>query len=266
MKYLFTLDDEFTNEAFPIGMQCIQDSGAKSSMRYISINQFMEAISPIRLHEKPQANEQYKNEVRVPFFPNGTVGYSSQMLDTGHLLERISVVVDKSVAGIQYRTPYIDKGLVFVGMPKLLFQFDLDTFLGTMDSRVLHQSFVYALKSNNDLVNEETELYIFPFTNVNKSDHSICWGSNANLSIPSLSHIQTLINLFISSHFNEDYGLMLDTKDITPTFSQYIDQNMEQPFNDELLVPAKRHLKDIYGHHVLNVNTTVTVPEENDSN
>lgn len=264
MKYIFTLDDEFTNEAFPIGMQCVQDTGAKSPMRYISINQFMEAMSPIRSHEIPQqVNELYKNEVRVPFFPNGTIGYSSQILETGYLLERISVVVNKSVTGIRYRTPYEDKGLVFVGMPKLLFQFVLTHVPGNTESRTLQQSFVYALKSNNELVDEQTDLYTFPFPNVNKFDHAICWGSNLNLIIPSLTHIQTLINLFISSQFNEDYGLMIDVKGKTPTFSHYINQNLEQPFNDELLIPAKRQLKDIFGDHVLNVNTTVTLPEEN---
>lgn len=264
MKYIFTLDDEFTNEAFPIGLQCVQDSGAKSSMRYISINQFMEAMTPMKRHDLPQqVNELYKNEVRVPFFPNGTIGYSSQMLDTGYLLERISVVVNKSVTGIRYRTAYEDKGLVFIGMPKLLFQFVLTHVPGSTESRTLQQSYVYALKSSNEVVDEHTDLYIFPFPNVNKSNHDICWGSNLNLTIPSLTHIQTLINLFISSQFNEDYGLMIDVKGKTPTFSEYITQNLEQPFNDELLIPAKRQLKDIYGHHVLNVNTTVTLQEEN---
>ena len=71
---------------------------------------------------------------------------------------------------------------------------------------VLETSYCYAVKEPTlDKLSEETQIYAFPFGNVNPATGQICWGSNSMTSLWEFCDLHNAVITFFSSESNSDY-------------------------------------------------------------
>ncbi len=93
---------------------------------------------------------------------------------------------------------YVGTGYV-VPFPSLLFYFEAD-------NGRLSGTYVYAstIKDCSEL-GTDTQLYVFPFGNVEAYSGKVCWGNTKHPQIQSISDFQGIISGFFGSEVNDDY-------------------------------------------------------------
>lgn len=86
-----------------------------------------------------------------------------------------------------------------VPFPSLLFYFE-------SDNGRLADTRVYAAKIRDSAeLRTDTQLYAFPFGNVEPHSGKVCWGSTKHPRIQDMSDFQTVISSFFGSEVNDDY-------------------------------------------------------------
>lgn len=250
MKWNFEISDCPENSALPVKAFRISDNGAKSGPFYYSMESFINSLStPVISAEceaSPFITNNYLGEKRLPVLPIGTVGYSSSL--SGSIpKERITIVLDKAITPIRYRT---QDNIHFIGMPKLILQAIVINVPGSKKRRVI-KSKLFAVKDDGNPITNETPLYKFPFPNVNKSEGTICFGANDAVLLDDLTQIERVYHLFTDAAFNEDYGMSLLNGIFY--FSEYLaDDAAAKPFDDEMLIPAHTTFGNLYGTEYVN--------------
>lgn len=249
MNLIFEISPNFENKTTPIAYYKQLDNGAKTARKYITIADLVTALSQpvdiVRGEEGISSN--FENETRIPILPPNTLGYSSSK---GTLMkERVTIVIPKGVYPIQY----IFKNIItthLIGFPKLIMQNVVVSIPNTKQRRIV-ETYLFAIKDDRKPIDEQTELYSFPFPNVDKTTGGVCWGANADISIEQLSNLDIVFTKFISAPFNEDYGCYL--KNGIQNFKSYLELEVEDvPFNDDYLLPTNKKVGQLYGETYLN--------------
>lgn len=115
-----------------------------------------------------------------------------------------------------------------VGFPRLIFKYFVS------NQRIINLK-VVAIKGNES-INQDTELYRFPYSNVHHFSGDVCMGSNQFPEINNLADLEKMHYLFFGTPFGDDYGAStikgMPLKDLFEEFT-------EREFDDDLLVPLQ---------------------------
>lgn len=114
--------------------------------------------------------------------------------DSKKLNTEVVTILPRGRQIMNYKDNYYE-----VGIPSLVFHF-------VVKDNVLQKTCVYAIK--DDIPDDGTKLYYYPFGNVNKGDNKVCWGSNTFRNIHDLKSLNEYVALFIQSPCNDDYYQM----------------------------------------------------------
>lgn len=247
MKWILELNDSFENKETPVVVYQQMDNGAETPRRHMSIADVVTAFSkPVDIINEENLIDDFNNEVRIPILPPNTIGYSSSQ---GKMMkERVTMTIPKGIWPIQYaKGPVVSTHLI--GMPKMVVQYVVLSIPNTRDRRIIETK-LFAVKDERTTINEETQLFYFPFPNVNKSSGVVCWGANHDMSVPQLTDLELVFGKFISAPFNEDYGCYIGNGE--QCFEKYIKNNENQPFDDDLLLPiTNTKIGNLYGEQSL---------------
>lgn len=251
MKYIFEISDTPENVMYPISVQTKATNGVKSPKQAIDVPSMIAALN--ELYDKQSTLEDgdmgfneglVKTQLITPTLPFGTVFYQNGALvkNENHIIEQVAVVVPKGI----FPASYLDKAMM-LGFPTLVFVFTI-IWDKLRNSRKLRKGNVFAVNEKPHKVNSNTPFFTFPFPNVSKSSGEICWGNTVTtITGEDLNDfVQNAIDTFVTSNFNDDYGIILDSPDYG-SFSDYIGANENKSFNDDLLIPCVS-FKCLYDH------------------
>ncbi|KYD20582.1 hypothetical protein [Caldibacillus debilis] len=233
MKWCLEITDVPQNTDFPILGYQIMDNGVRRGPFYFRVEDLITALSsePDFIGEAEEELDKHS----TPTLPLGTIRYSANPLKTKH---RVTMAIDKKMWEIRYEG---DDEFYCIGFPRLIVQYLVEQSLGQY--RVTEMR-LFAVRDDNKPINDETQLYRFPFPNVNKESGIVCWGQNPRLEIKSLVELERAFYWFVSAPFNEDWGVRTTLG--IPRFKTLIQRIKEQPFNDEWLIPANRNFADLF--------------------
>lgn len=250
MEWIFKITDCPTDVNYPIIGHQVYDSGAKKGPFLFSIEDLVEVLSVGPIVSANTSSDCVQLESRTPILPRGTIAYA---ISEGKSYERLSMVIDKSSFFIRYKE---SEEMFEIPFPKMVVQYILrDTANKASTKKNIVSTYIFAIKDNLSVIDEDTELYHFPYTNVNKGNGQVCWGTNS-FAISSIASLERFFTQFLSAPFNEDYGLSLDTKLIQSddklirTFYDYIQfvvENNITDFNDDWLLPTNDTLQKQLG-------------------
>lgn len=111
----------------------------------------------------------------------------------------------------------------------------------TDESYRIESSRLFAVKDGT--LTKDTALYAYPFPNVEKSNGTICWGTNQFNQFTCLTALNQIFNAFYESPFGEDYGMRLLSG--FPSFKKYLTDNEGKAFNENDLYPTSKVLGDL---------------------
>jgi len=233
MEWVLVISDSPKNKDYPIIGHQIADNGARRGPFLFKVQDIVDSlVCPMNEpNYMPGSGDDFRNEKRIPTLPYGTVGYSSS--EEGK--ERISMVIDKGIWPIKYHNNPAETYLI--GFPKLIIQYVLLPLGSTGHKRIISTK-IFAIEDDHKPVTNQTKLYLFPFPNVSKSNGTVCWGGNSNLTVANLTELEIIFPLFLAAPFGEDYGMSI--ADGSLNFGKYIQTAQDKPFNDDLLLPYMR--------------------------
>lgn len=221
MKWTFEVNDVPDSLERPFIGQIINDNGSKTPKLSYTVSDVIEIISSMN-------NDYVAKKVDTFILPKNTIKkefFGSKILYT--------LIVDKNLWDIKYQTITENH---FIGFPKLIVQYLVSD---SIPCRIISMR-VAALKESDE-INNETQLYKFPFPNVEKYTAKVC----INLSDAKYDHSELHLAFkdFLAAPFNEDFGLALKL-DKTSQFAAYLENKAELPFDDNELVPMNLQLKE----------------------
>lgn len=121
-----------------------------------------------------------------------------------------------------------------IGMPKLLFAIKVY-------KQMVQSVYVYAVKDFT--IKEDTELYMYPFSNVSGSSGNICFGANriSELDVKSISSLYSVPDMFLSMPNNDDYYRNNNSSGLD--FRPLLEKLQGKEFPTEWLKPTNKTLK-----------------------
>lgn len=178
---------------------------------------------PLQSYLKMLAKASDSDACIIPRLPSGTLGGLRYFSDSSFYME---VYVEADVHPTAYMKP---ENMVLLPFPSLIFMISVKN--GKMES-----SRVYAVREKYRAVNDETELYMFPYGNVYDTGR-VCWGSNFSVfNVPSVTDVEEVIGTFFSAVMNNDLYNM-NTKRRVP-LEQLIDEAAQKTcFDEGILLP-----------------------------
>lgn len=237
MKWELEISDCPNNLDFPILGTQVYDNGVKKGPFQFSKEEIIAALSE-EADLMYDADCLIKDEQHSPILPPGTIRYSHT---ADFSRERVTMVLPKKQWDIRYGT---EDELFLVEFPKLIVQFVLHNNPNpTVAEKTMIETRIFAIR-DDETINENTQLYAFPFPNVGKTNGIVCWGSNARFKFRSLTELERAFVWFTSAPFNEDHGISTSLK--INNFRKLIEVIQDKPFNDDWLIPVSKQLGDLF--------------------
>ncbi|MDQ0273505.1 hypothetical protein [Cytobacillus purgationiresistens] len=234
MEIHFKLSNCPSNIMYPVTIYQKCENGISKASVQVTIDELINT-----LQDKPtnllNADDSRTQEKSTPALPFGTIRYSAT---DSKDVERVTMVIPKKIWEIRYG----DKNDHFysIGFPKMVAQYKC---INTQKSKVIQEMRLYAV-SGNGPINDDTDLYSFPYPNVGKSNGIVCWGQNQRLELESLVDLEKSFYWFVSAPFNEDYGVRTSLE--IHNFRMLIETIEGQRFNDQWLLPLNMKYKDLF--------------------
>lgn len=184
MKTIITLDDEkFGGKYYHTAhVELVQKDGIHMA-KYVDIDQLLKAL----------IGAEFKKERfhRIGALPQNYFDGALWRDAEEEINGKIIITIPKCKI-----TTTFEKTRYSIPFPALLFYFWI------VKGKILDTQ-VYALKGRKwDM---ESNLYNYPFGNVNTHTHSVCWGKNSLPKITDLRKLDVICSLFYSSPTNNDY-------------------------------------------------------------
>ncbi len=253
MKWILEISDNPVNIDYPIIGQKIYDNGTKNQTVMLTIESVVNALTSGPVESASTDNPNYSNERRTPLLPRNTLSFSYSEKGT---YERLTMVIDKSTWFIRYRT---EEELYEIPFPKMILQLALRPVQNSMKRRIIETN-IFAIMDSHSVIDENTELYYFPYPNVSKESGKVCWGANT-FTVDSVAASERFFTQFTAAPFNEDYGMMIDHQFENKTtlgkrnglfkeFIQHIADNKINYFDDNWLLSTDKKLSDILGEQL----------------
>lgn len=171
------------------------DGAHGKKVKNITFDQFIEAVlnskDTVKTKDK---TEQHSEELKSSdIYPNGQGLHVVQIKDNG--IGKKVIVLKRDA--IPFNITYYKDEYKNCGLPILLFGI-------VIVGNKLRTLYVTAIK--NYLVTNKTELFQYPFSNVNKYNGRVCLGTNNVLSydIDTLFKTRSIPNIFLSMPNNDD--------------------------------------------------------------
>lgn len=235
MKWQFEISDCPTNAAYPVIAHRVNDNGVKRGPFYFSIESLLEALK-----KEPDnfmdADGLRGDENCTPSLPLGTIRYSTNESKTR---QRITMEIPQK----QWEIRYGEEMELFytIGFPRMVIQY---LVVDHSSIKSIKEMRIYAVLNNGQPITNDTDLFIFPYPNVGKSNGIVCWGQNQRLEINSLTELERSFRWFVSAPFNEDHGVRT-TLGIA-SFRKLIEVIQDQVFNDDWLMPSRHKYSDLF--------------------
>ncbi len=252
MKWTLEISDNPVNPDYPVIGQRTFDNGTKGQSVMLTIESVVNALTSGPVEGSSLSDEtDYSKERCTPLLPRNTLSFSYS--EKGNY-ERLTMVVDKATWFIRYLS---DEELYEIPFPKMIIQLALRPVENSLKRRVIETN-IFAVMDNHAVIDENTELFYFPYPNVSKESGQVCWGTNTFI-LDSVAASERFLTQFFSAPFNEDYHLMIDydykkSNDFSKLdigefkyFIQHVTDNNIKQFDDNWLLPSKKRLSDILG-------------------
>lgn len=196
------------------------EDGAKISKR-ITLNEYINILS--------SQNEEWQE---LPRLPIGTI--KTKWMDAKNY--KIAIFVEKDVRPTIFLK---NERPLMVPYPNLIFTFEFRD--GAMRS-----STCFAVKEEFAGITDETELYFFPYGNVNTSSGSICWGGNSMRDYKEPRSLEKAIGLFFDAPMNTDlYQKSLSVKKECTLEELLTKMSKKKAFDEKLLQETSRKVGNL---------------------
>lgn len=215
MKYQITLTDELRNFTDYVDVRQTQNNGVVIGEYKMTLNDILKALSNA-------ATKGVKN--KTPFLPKNCV----KLVTTVNGYE-VFIELPKR----QWQVNINDKKLM-LGFPRMIFKYYIS------NNKITNLKIV-AVKDNS-FINDDTEIYYFPYSNVHHTTGNVCMGLNAFPNIENLIHLESMHILFFNSPFGSDYGAMALGMDLNGLIKKCKDKS----FNDDLLIPTQKSFSEFF--------------------
>jgi len=216
MKVIFEIEDCPSDLNYPISYWIVSSNGIKKGPFCMNEGQLVEFLMT-----KSEGLEH--SIISSPILPENVLRYEKT---AGQHI--ITIVVEKQSFFIRYG----NKEPVELPFPKMVVKYRL---LEVQGGYRVTQIKVAAVSSSEKLT-DDTQLHYFPFTNVCKEDHVVCWGENEKANIKDFSELEQVFKWFIASPFGEDYGCR--TTHGIALLVTLMERIQGKEFDDSWLVPA----------------------------
>lgn len=157
--------------------------------------------------------------IKTPILPRNAIYYSE-----GPSKRYIILEIPPHRRKVFYHNAVIED----VPFPRLLFGFELMVREANMD---IANVFLAALE-DQIVLNEESKVYFYPYTNVTNS-FSVCWGGQKLPSIERVSQLATIPELFFNSPNSDCY--YSDANNSKLPYRELVEQIKGKSFPDEYL-------------------------------
>ncbi|MEB2301614.1 prokaryotic E2 ligase family D protein [Lysinibacillus xylanilyticus] len=178
--------------------------------------------------------DQTSSYVQLPLLPNNTLHFTHNRAVSK---VKLLMLFEPEMTFIQHS--HIKGDGFFIETPRTIFCVEL----AKMTSMEWQVKKVTACAVDTEEINEDSNLFQFPFPHVTKQSGNICWGTNSLPTFRSLKECVRLKDLFYRSPFSEDYGMALLSG--FSTFKDYLQANEEKSFNHNDLIPMNKKLRDL---------------------
>lgn len=227
MRWQFEMSDVPKSTEFPIEAFQVMDNGIKRGPFYFSVEDMIRA-----LEQAPEntfdADTLKGEETNTPTLPFGTIVYAKN--ESGSR-QRATMLLDKK----QWEVRYGDENEIFtIGFPRMILQY-LVVPSNEKNYKITEMR-IFAVKDDKKPITDETQLFTFPYPNVNKSNGIVCWGQNARLELDSLVELERSFRWFVSAPFNEDHGVRTSLG--IQRFRVLLEKIRDKSFDDEWLLPS----------------------------
>lgn len=182
MKVVITMDTKKSKEEMIdfAHVSIITDDGVKQ-VKKVTISSLVEVLSG--------SQEGELNLIRTGKLPRGY--YDGKIYqDKQDLNGEIVIVLPKNRQIFNYRKEYHE-----ISMPSLVFHFKVV-------HHIIKSTCVYSMKDN--IPNDSSMLYYYPFGNVSLYTNEVCWGANMR-KITNLKDLDEFVTLFLQAPTNDDY-------------------------------------------------------------
>lgn len=232
MKWVLEITDVPLDARYPVvGYQCF-DNGIRRGPFYYRLEDVLSALM-----ETPDINTKEEEKLNfTPLLPKGTLKYGVNKNQTAF---GVTMEIDKKMFDIRYSG---DDEIYCIGFPRMVVQYILRS-IGYQKYCITEMK-IYAVEDNKQSITNDTELYYFPYPNVNPSSGIVCWGANERIELNSLVELERAFVWFVSAPFGEDYGVRT-TLGIN-NFRGLITKIKDKPFNDDWLIPVGKRFGDIF--------------------
>ena len=251
MKWILEISDNPKNPNYPVIGQQVYDNGTKKRPVMLSIESVVNALTTGPVESASTDTTNYSNERSTPLLPPNTIAFSTS--EQGKY-ERLTMMIEKSTWFIRYHS---EDTLYEIPFPKMILQIALRPVSNSLKRRVIETN-IFAIMDSHSVIDENTELFYFPYPNVSKEGGKVCWGANT-FTLDSVAACERFFTQFVAAPFNEDYGMMLDYKfenshnaentrnGLFKEFIQHVTYNKILHFEDDWLLPTNKKLSDILG-------------------
>jgi len=184
MKTIITLDDKkFSGDYCNIAHVEVVDEEGIHATKYVDVKWLVEALKGSRY-----VDDEYH---RIGQLPQHYYEGAFRRENNGDISGQILLIVPKAKVNIKF-----EKTRYNVPFPTLLFNCFIENGL-------LERTQAFALKGKK--WKKHTFLYNYPFGNVNRISHTVCWGNNALPRIENLQKLDVICSMFYDTPFNNDY-------------------------------------------------------------
>lgn len=229
MKLQFEIEDMPKNLDYPVTAFTVNEAGIRKGPYSMSFDDLVDCLRATATNVSD--NDPFKST--SPILPKGTVHYAENRSQT-HC--RVTLDIPKKEWDIRYGD---EPSFYSVGFPRMIVSYEL---VKSVSSFKVTKVRIFALMEDANPLTGKTQLFKFPFPNVEKETGTVCWGTNV-VSVNSVQELERTFTWFVAAPFGEDYGVSINLP--YRSFRQLIEENDSKPFEDEWLIPTRFTLEDI---------------------
>ncbi|WP_337020134.1 hypothetical protein [Oceanobacillus massiliensis] len=215
MKMQITLSDEVRDFSNPVDVQLIGENGTVNGEYCLSLNDVLSAFS----HSASIKKEE------TPMLPRGCIKHVTT-------IGGYEVFID--VPKQQWKITY-GNNPVFLGFPRLVFKY-------VLEGNRITSLYVVAVKGRSSITGD-TQLFHFPFANVDHVNAKVCMGTNQFPEVDDIVSLDMMHLLFFSAPFGDDYNA--STLLSTPN-GMLIREFEGKDFGDDILRPYKQTFNQFF--------------------
>lgn len=215
MQFQITLTDKLLNFKDYVEVKQIQDNGAVIGEYRMALNDIIRALTDA-------ATEGVKQE--TPFLPNNCIKLVSDAI--GH---QVFIELKKRQWPVEFNNEKF-----MLGFPRLVFKY-------YVSNKAIHHVKIFAIKEYG-AINEHTEMYYFPYSNVHHESGEVCMGMNLFPKIECLTQLETMHLLFFTAPFGNDYGSRAIGQDLEGLLKAF----REKDFDDDVLMPMNKTFNEVF--------------------